>query len=314
MEFWGIEVKPGQSMKCEPGEHKLLHLSQASLGEIKREKGTENIPIFVKANGQKLVIGTLSSEKCTQIQYDLVFEKVFELSHGSKNTSVFFVGYRSISQGYEYPFCLCCRTIYSDSEDEPPIHGKPNGKTSKTEKGKSIAEIAATGKDDKKDGKPNAKADKKNKVQIQPEKKVVNKHGEDDSDEEEDDGDSMDASDEDEEMSEGSSDDGLEDDDETSEEDITPEKKRKDASASKTSVPEKKAKVVTPTGNQNQKSVADGKKGGHVATPHPAKQGGKAIQPPKTSGSATCKTCSKSFNSENALQAHKKAKHGATAK
>ncbi|KAG0480703.1 hypothetical protein HPP92_011561 [Vanilla planifolia] len=289
MEFWGIEVKPGQSMKCEPGEHKLLHLSQASLGEIKREKVTENIPIFVKANGQKLVIGTLSSEKCTQIQYDLVFEKVFELSHGSKNTN-------------------------SDSEDEPPIHGKPNGKTSKTEKGKSMAEIAATGKDDKKDGKPNAKADKKNKVQIQPEKKVVNKHGEDDSDEEEDDGDSMDDSDEDEEMSGGSSDDGLEDDDETSEEDITPEKKRKDASASKTAVPEKKAKVVTPTGNQNQKSVADGKKGGHVATPHPAKQGGKAIQPPKTSGSATCKTCSKSFNSENALQAHKKAKHGATAK
>ncbi|KAI0522782.1 hypothetical protein KFK09_005167 [Dendrobium nobile] len=104
MEFWGVEVKPGQTVKCEPGDEGYLHLSQASLGEIKKDKGTENVPVFVKFNDQKLVLGTLSTENCAQIQYDIVFEKEFELSHGSKNTSVFFVGYKSIHENYAYPF------------------------------------------------------------------------------------------------------------------------------------------------------------------------------------------------------------------
>lgn len=54
------------------------------------------MPLFVKCDDQKLVVGTLSSEKCAQIQYDLVFEKEFELSHTSKNASVYFCGYKTI--------------------------------------------------------------------------------------------------------------------------------------------------------------------------------------------------------------------------
>lgn len=78
---------------------------QASLGETKKDKGNENILIYVKFNNQKLVLGTLSADKCAQIQYDLVFEKEFEISHNSKNASVYLCGYRTVALGGdEYPF------------------------------------------------------------------------------------------------------------------------------------------------------------------------------------------------------------------
>ncbi|KAK8962586.1 Histone deacetylase HDT2 [Platanthera guangdongensis] len=65
---------------------------QASLGVNKKEKGSETVQVFVKVNDQKLVIGTLSVGKYAQIQYDLVFEKDFELSHGSKKLSSYIHG------------------------------------------------------------------------------------------------------------------------------------------------------------------------------------------------------------------------------
>ncbi|KAA8544193.1 hypothetical protein F0562_022171 [Nyssa sinensis] len=106
-------------------------------------------------------------------------------------------------------------------------------------------------------------------------------------------------------------------DEEDSDDEETPKKadqgkKRPTESATKTPVPAKKAKLVTP-----QKT--DGKKGGaHTATPHPSKQAGKTPansgkskeQSPKSGGQVSCKSCSKTFNSENALQSHSKAKHG----
>ncbi|KAJ4970731.1 hypothetical protein NE237_003830 [Protea cynaroides] len=101
MEFWGVEIKAGESLKVNPGDDMILHLSQASLGEVKN-KGNESVPLYVKIGGQKLVIGTLSPEKCTQITFDLVFEKEFELSHNWKNGSVYFIGYKSVLPD-EYP-------------------------------------------------------------------------------------------------------------------------------------------------------------------------------------------------------------------
>lgn len=63
------------------------------------------MPLFVKFNDQKLVLGTLSAEKCAQISFDLVFEKEFELSHSSKNASVYFCGYKAVIQdAFGYPF------------------------------------------------------------------------------------------------------------------------------------------------------------------------------------------------------------------
>ncbi|KAK1617761.1 hypothetical protein QYE76_023278 [Lolium multiflorum] len=90
MEFWGIEVKPGQSVKVSPEDDHFLHISQGAFGEVKKD---DKVTIFVKVDDQKLSIGTLSTDKFPQVPFDLVFEKEFELSHTSKSSSVFFSGY-----------------------------------------------------------------------------------------------------------------------------------------------------------------------------------------------------------------------------
>ena len=61
--------------------------------------------MYVKVDDQKLAIGTLSHDKYPQIQFDLVFDKEFELSHTSKVASVFFSGYKAEQPGVEdeYP-------------------------------------------------------------------------------------------------------------------------------------------------------------------------------------------------------------------
>lgn len=53
----------------------------------------KNIPVRVNMNGEKFVVGTLSSERVPQIIFDLVFEQDLELSHGWKDGSVYFCGY-----------------------------------------------------------------------------------------------------------------------------------------------------------------------------------------------------------------------------
>ncbi|XP_072980702.1 histone deacetylase HDT2-like isoform X2 [Typha angustifolia] len=312
MEFWGVEVKPGETVKCEPGMDRYLHLSQASLGETKKDKGNENVPVFVKFNNQKLVLGTLSMEKCAQIQYDLVFEKEFELSHSSKNTSVHFCGYKTIVAEDNEP------SDFSDTdseEEEIPLDLKSNGKPGeKDEKKKAAAAKDNAANADMAATKPKAKVGKPIKSDEQ------------ESDEDDDEESGEDESEGDEDMIEAEDDSDDEDEDDSSDDEDeeatpTPKKagagnKRPAGSASKTPLPEKKAKLVSPAG---QKTGGDGKKGGHTATPHPAKQAGKTPanndkskqQTPKSGGSVTCKSCTKSFNSENALQAHSKAKHSA---
>jgi hypothetical protein len=76
---------------------------QAALGESKKASG--NAMTYVKVDNQKVAIGTLSADKYPQIQFDLVFEKEFELSHTSKAASVFFSGYKVLQpvEGDEYP-------------------------------------------------------------------------------------------------------------------------------------------------------------------------------------------------------------------
>ncbi|CBI30242.3 unnamed protein product, partial [Vitis vinifera] len=103
MEFWGVEVKAGEPLEVVPGDDMLVHISQASLGEIKKDKGNELVCLYANIGGQKLVLGTLSAEKFPQISFDLVFEKKFELSHNWKNGSVYFCGYKA-ANSVEYPF------------------------------------------------------------------------------------------------------------------------------------------------------------------------------------------------------------------
>ncbi|KQK04536.1 hypothetical protein BRADI_2g14120v3 [Brachypodium distachyon] len=211
MEFWGLELKPGQTVKVEPEPEHFLHLSQGALGESKKD---DKATMFVKIDGKKLAIGTLSTDKFPQIQFDLVFEKDFELSHSSKSSSVFFSGYKVFqpAEGDEMDF---------DSEG-----------SEESEEDEEEAVIPVT--------KENGKAEGKQKqVKI-------------------------------------------------------------DAGSSK---------AATPSGQK----TGDKKGAVHVATPHPAKKASKtpatSDKSPKSGGSVACKSCSKTFNSETALQSHSKAKH-----
>ncbi|KAL3613284.1 hypothetical protein CASFOL_042860 [Castilleja foliolosa] len=131
--------------------------------------------------------------------------------------------------------------------------------------------------------------------------------------EEDDDSSDEDMMSEDDDEGDSQDEDDSGDDSEESEEETpkkaVPSKKRPAESATKTPVTDKKAKV-TP-----QKT--DGKKaGGHVTTPHPAKQGKTPgnkpnQQTPKTGGSLSCTSCKKDFKSDQALDSHNKAKHSA---
>lgn len=299
-----MEVKAGEKVKCETGAEKLLHLSQACLGETKKDKGNASVPVYLHIDGKKLVVGTLNPDKCAQISYDLVFEKDFELSHGWKDGSVFFVGYKTIISDEPDDFS---DSSEEEEEEEPVAQPAPkvNGKPAKKE-------IVAS--------KPNEPADKgkgKSVVAVKPSAKENEEdedEEDDESDESDEEGESEDGSDE--EMADG--DDSEEDEDDSSEEEeekVTPKKdKKRPAVEAKTPITDnKKAKVVTPAG----KTGADAKKVPHAATPYP-KQAGKTPasavdkstqQTPKSGGSHMCKPCNRGFGSDAALQSHTKAKH-----
>lgn len=311
MEFWGAEVKVGEPLLVSPGEEKILHLSQACLGE---SKSKEQVFLYVKVGNQKLVLGTLSSEKFPQASFDLVFDKDFELSHSGKQGSVYVTGYTSLLPEEE-------ESSYTDSEEEFPVAAIDNGKPEPQPK---------------KDAKPDTSGTKKKVQIVEPNKgdsiSIDSKKNEDSSDDDDDEdeestddenanGGEEDDSDDDENEFSGvdSDDDENEDSDESSEEDDqTPKKaeaskKRPLESANKTPAAEKKAKLVTPQKTDGKKGVA------HVDTPHPSKKAGKMPaandqnkqQTPKSAGAVTCKSCKRTFGSETALQSHTKAKHSA---
>ncbi|CAI9289939.1 unnamed protein product [Lactuca saligna] len=105
MEFWGVEVKPNETLKITVEDFKLLHISQVALGEVKNRKKVENVQVRVNFNDQKFVLATLSSERIPQLLFDLLFEKDVELSHGWKDGSVYFCGYFA-SNPDEYPLLM----------------------------------------------------------------------------------------------------------------------------------------------------------------------------------------------------------------
>lgn len=281
MQFWGIEVKGKEPSKVKLEEGHLIHLSQAALGEQKKDG--EPVILHVKVDGKKLVLGILSSENNPQLSFDLVFERDFEISHNWKNGSVHLLGYQSEfhDEGDDY-------VDFTDEDEDMPIPQKENGEAAAAVT-KAIA--AKPNKDDK--PKPEAKAEDDDD----------DSNDDEDSDDDESDEDMLDMNDD----SDDDEEDG-EDDDESSEE----EEPAKAAESGKKRKPEaktpepKKAKTATP-----QKT--DGKKGGHTATPHPAKKGGKTPggdkSTPKSGSQVSCGPCKKTFNSEVALQSHTKAKH-----
>ncbi|GMI92234.1 HISTONE DEACETYLASE 3, histone deacetylase 2C [Hibiscus trionum] len=249
MEFWGIEVKAGQPIKADPGAEYVIHLSQASLGESKNK--AESVPLYVNANGKKLVLGTLSHQNCPQLSFDLVFDQEFELSHNWKNGSVYFL---DISSDEE-----------SSDEEELPLAAAENGKAN-TDAKTAKANVV----------KPEAV---KQAVKVaEPSKKTKDEDNDDDDSEDESGSEDEDDSEDEDESDEMSMDDSSDDEDEETPKKVESSKKRPAETATPAS--SKKAKsAVTP-----QKT--DGKKGGHTATPHPAKQAGKnSAKSPKSFGS-----------------------------
>ncbi|KAG4177669.1 hypothetical protein ERO13_A11G322200v2 [Gossypium hirsutum] len=301
MEFWGAEVKSGQSFEVELEDDgsRILHISQAALGEVtsdnKKEKGNGTACIYLKFNNEKFVIGTLSHDKFPQMPLDLALHSKFELSHTWKNGSVYFTGYYvDTPQGSG-----------SESEEEllEPIVNpvKPHSTASDPTTSKQVKIVEPKKAEDSSDDEDEDDTSTEDEMSSEDQEPGMLVNGENESNNDTD-------SDEDDSEEESS-----DEDPETPEtEKAGPSKKRSAESATKTPAPEKKAKLVTP-----QKT--DGKKvGGHTATPHPSKQARKALattgqvnQSPKPGGSSfLCKSCGRSFGSENALQSHSKAKHG----
>ncbi|KEH38942.1 histone deacetylase 2a, putative [Medicago truncatula] len=278
MEFWGAEVKVGETIKIDPYdlEAAAIHISQVALGEAKKDKPNESVVIYLKVGEQKLVLGTLTKDKIPQISLDIVLEKEFELSHNSKAAN-------------------------SEDEDIPLITTEQNGKPEPKAEELKVSEPK---KADAKNAAPAKNAATAKHV------KVVDPKDEDSDDDDESD-DEIGSSDD--EMENADSDSEDEDDSDEDDEEETPVKKvdqgkkRPNESASKTPISSKKSKNATP-------EKTDGKKAGHTATPHP-KKGGKTpnsdAKTPKSGGGLSCSSCSKTFNSETGLTQHSKAKHGA---
>ncbi|KAJ8899565.1 hypothetical protein K2173_018539 [Erythroxylum novogranatense] len=300
MEFWGVEVKSGSPLRVECGGEFIIHLSQASLGELKKEKGNEPVFLYVTIGDKKLVLGTLSAQKFPQLSFDLVFEKDFELSHNCKHGSVYFFGYKapdSMTGG-----------IGSESDDESeenlPIANDSVGRKSEQNKPTTNAAANQTVRTVKPNNESEEDAD-------------ASDDEEDDSLSDDDSGDQGkttnvmdDVSDEDDDDDESDEDDESEDEDERKPDKVEAGKKRLADSTTKTPVHDKKVKLVTPQKTDTKKV------GVHVATPHPSKQ---VLKTPANSDqnkgqiskTFACKSCNRSFGSENALQSHTKAKHSA---
>ncbi|CAI0398173.1 unnamed protein product [Linum tenue] len=311
MEFWGVEVKAGKPLKVTPEDDVILHLSHAALGEAKKTKESEFVPLFIKVGEKKLVLGTLSPETIPQLAFDLVLEQEFELSHNWKNGSIFFTGYKSVlpDDGEEFSD-FGSEDESEDEEEEVPVVKAENGKVQKA-KPAAPAKAAAAKPEA---AKPKAKAAV---VPAKPENESDDSDddSEDDEDESSDDGEVALSMMQDMSVDAGADSDDDEDDSDDSEDEETPTpkkpeqgKKRSNDSAVKTPVPAKKAKQATP-------AKSDGKKAVHTATPHPAKNvaktAGSAAKTPKSGGEFSCKSCDRSFGTDGALQSHAKAKHTA---
>ncbi|BFG38713.1 hypothetical protein CerSpe_249890 [Prunus speciosa] len=294
MEFWGVEVKSGQSVSVEP-KNKVVHLSQVCLDDVKKAKGSNPISLFAKTGNHKLVLGILSAEKFPQLPLDIFFGEKFELSHNWKNGSVHFTGYKSLSNTGDN----------SDSEEDvaltvvdngkPVISGKPKVSTEDAKKAIKSEQKEASSDDDESDDEE-VGAD-------QTKVKFEEGSSEDEDESDDDDDDNADSEDE--------TDDSEEEDEETPKKaDVS---KKRPAESTKTLANNKKAKFVTPEKTDSKKSSV------HIATPHPAKQAGKKPatsdqskqQAPKSGGTFNCQSCNRSFNSDGALQSHTKAKHSA---
>ncbi|XP_023748360.1 uncharacterized protein LOC111896615 [Lactuca sativa] len=172
MEFWGVEVKPNETLKVAVEDFKLLRISQVALGEVKNGKKVENVQVRVNFNGQKFVLATLSSERIPQLLFDLLFEKDVELSHGWKDGSVYFCGYFASNPDEDYRFGP------SDDDDEEEAinltaNGAPQGKPKASLKDVTEEDDSESEDDDDSDDDM-VDSDDSEEKEVKPVKKPVN--------------------------------------------------------------------------------------------------------------------------------------------
>lgn len=298
MEFWGVEVKAGESLKVKPDLFKLIHISQAAIGEVKDVKEAKHVPLRLTVGENSYVIGTLSAEDRPQLMFDLVFEKEFQLSHGWKNGSVYFIGYTAddpstdeIDSGDD---------MFSDEEN---VLEAPNEKL--------VADV-------KEDVKPDAlksaqSKDAKNAKVAELKKEADSDKDNDDDSEDDSDDDSEDDSDdvplgmdgpEGMDLSDDSEDDKSdEDDDSEEEEEETPKK------VEQKKRPAPSPKVAPGSGKKAKQATPDNKSGGKKGPAMPfSKQNGKPsfngnnnkqkAQSPKSGGQFSGNKSNKNFSGQ----------------
>ncbi|XP_039811281.1 histone deacetylase HDT2-like isoform X2 [Panicum virgatum] len=303
----GVLLRPGETVKCNPGEL-CCHISQLFVQiALQDDKGDEDVRVFVKVNGNIILIGTLSVDKYPQCKIGLVFEKEFELMHTSKNSIISALGYtfrQSETKSYSYT----STDEVDDSDEEVPltIPLYPNADDDKSKETESGAE------------KPTAaQLCKPNNILEEtkdPEKLKADVGGTDNDDSDENAVDSV-------EGESGDDEDSSDEDDSDSSDEVDGEAP-KDATGKirpaetplRTPV-EKKAKITTPSMG-NKTGSGSTKRSGyvHVATTYPSSKQVKKIpsiiESSKEAPGYSCKSCSKTFNSVG-LDTHCKLKHNA---
>ncbi|XP_062208695.1 histone deacetylase HDT2-like [Phragmites australis] len=304
MQHWGVVVRPGETVKCDPGKF-YCHMSQIALHDGKEN---EDVRVYVKIDGKEILIGTLSVDKYPQYVTDLVFEKEFELLHTSKTYNISAIGYKCSKREIKSD----TSTDDDDESDEEVPLAIPlyfNVDDDKGKEAKSGAEkLAAPGPAATRSSKPKVTLEETKDPGKGKLKADVGGTDDDDSDETEEaeSGDDEDSSDEDDSES------SDEDDDEDSPKNATG--KNRPAETPLMTPPEKKAKIATPSmGNKTGSGI--GKRGGHVhvATLYPSSK--KVKKTPsindtsKQSTGYACKSCSKTFHSSVGLETHCMVKH-----
>ncbi|XP_073290665.1 uncharacterized protein [Primulina huaijiensis] len=247
MEFWGVEVKSGEPLKVQPQFGKLIHISQAALGEVKDVEGAKHVPLRLKIDDKNLFLGALSAEEITQLMFDLVFEREFELSHDWKNGSVYFMGYIANDP-------VSDEEDFSDDFEDEPVDALQNGNIKQNLGDVKDAKTAAATKGNKKEEQRVSDEDEDDSESYSDDELAFGKLAQEDFGDfsEEDSEDDMDGS-------------------FSSEEELPKEqqtKKRSADSPQEAPVFNKKAKTSTPNNTGNKKTI-------HNSIPFPPKKVGK---------------------------------------
>ncbi|KAL9332109.1 hypothetical protein ACSQ67_001719 [Phaseolus vulgaris] len=120
MEFWGAEIKVGESVKVDPTEFEAcIHLSRVTLGEAKKEKPNELVVVYLKVGEQKFVLGTSPRRKLLKFLRNWLWRRSLNYPTSSKNVGVHLCGYKayySVDDSEEHEFI--------DIDEDIPLKAK----------------------------------------------------------------------------------------------------------------------------------------------------------------------------------------------